>query len=309
MSVKQALELFVVDNGFLAKGKLGVAIIVTSRLRHSSFPVDPTTLLTENGTRVSGLSGSAVRQVLRRHGEHRSLGPEVGRTSPQSPVHMRAYVQELNRLASSQPLDMDLVEAFWVDQVKRYFESQPLVLDTDPAIGVRGMVRRLVGMAEQRQRELAGTSIVGTVVQHLVGAKIEVALELPIGTVARHGANVNDQGGRGGDLELGDTVVHVTTAPSSALIEKCALNLAGGKRPIIVTGRNRLSAADAQLADNGLEDRVDVLDYEGFLAPNVFELGRFDAAGRRQTIERIVQRYNEVIDAVETDPSLKIEVQ
>lgn len=127
--------------------------------------------------------------------------------------------------------------------------------------------------------------------------------------IAQHGASVNDAAGRGGDLELGDTVIHVTTAPGQPVVEKCRLNLSASRRPIIVTGRNRVSTAEDLIADQGLAGRIDVLDYEQFLAANVFELGRFNASGRAEAIARIIERYNGIIDRVETDPSLRIEIR
>jgi hypothetical protein len=42
-------------------------------------------------------------------------------------------------------------------------------------------------------------------------------------------------------------------------------------------------------------------------ALNLYELGKFGAEGRRVAVSEFVTRYNENIDDVETDPSLKIE--
>lgn len=293
----------------LGKGFLGIALVVTDKARNEGLPLDPKTMLTKGGAQVKGASGPRVQALLNTHGIDRRLTSEGGRTSRGGPSKMQAYVAFLNDRWREGPFDLDPVMEFWLDRVRQYFATRPFILDLDPALGIRGTLARLITDVGARQREVRGATLVGTVVQHLIGAKLEVALQLPVGSLARHGASVSDQSGRAGDLEQGDTVIHVTTAPGTPLIEKCAANLKAGKRPLIVTGRNRLQTADGLLADAGVSDRVDVLDYEGFLATNVFELGRFEATGRRDAFERIVMRYNLIIETLEGDPSLRIELR
>jgi hypothetical protein len=222
---------------------------------------------------------------------------------------MESYVQFLNAKHGSPDFDIDLIEKFWIGKVRSFFDSMPFTLSLDPAFGVRGSVRALIAMVEDRQREIPGATLVGTVIQHLVGAKLETILGLPVGELSIHGASTSDQHGRSGDLEMGDTVIHVTTAPGSPLVEKCVQNLSEGKRPVIVTARSRLSTADSLIEDQGMGSRIDVIDYEGFLIGNIFELGRFQSEGRRDAFVKIIDRYNEIIDKVETDPSLRIDLK
>ena len=54
----------------------------------------------------------------------------------------------------------------------------------------------------------------------------------------------------------------------------------------------------------GLADRIDIFEVEQFIALNLYELGKFGADGRRIAVSDFVTRYNEIIDDVETDPSL-----
>ncbi|MEO5343282.1 MAG: DUF4928 family protein [Gammaproteobacteria bacterium SHHR-1] len=61
------------------------------------------------------------------------------------------------------------------------------------------------------------------------------------------------------------------------------------------------------LTKAGLGERIDVFEIEQFIALNLYELGKFGAEGRRIAVDDLVMRYNAIIDAVETDPSLKIE--
>lgn len=303
------LRGLVATEKMLGKGFLGIALVVTEQAQASGLPLDPETMLTDGGAQVKGASGPRVQAILKRYGIERRLTAEGGRTSRGGPKKMRAYVALLNAWHGKAPVDLEEVMLFWMDRVRDFFAGRPFAMEFDAAHGVYGMVRSLISAVERRQREAVGATLVGTVVQHLIGAKLEVALELPLGALARHGASVSDQSGRAGDLEHGDAVIHVTTAPGAPVIEKCAANLANGKRPIIVTGRNRLIGTGDLLGDAGLRDRVDVLDYEGFLTANVFEMGQFDPQGRRAALERIIDRYNGIVDLHEGDPSLRIEIR
>jgi len=45
------------------------------------------------------------------------------------------------------------------------------------------------------------------------------------------------------------------------------------------------------------------------VALNLYELGRFGADGRKTAVTDMVNRYNEIVEKFETDPSLKIELR
>ena len=53
----------------------------------------------------------------------------------------------------------------------------------------------------------------------------------------------------------------------------------------------------------------DFFEIEQFVALNLYELGRFGAEGRKVAVNDLVNRYNEVVDEIDTDPSLKIELK
>lgn len=95
--------------------------------------------------------------------------------------------------------------------------------------------------------------------------------------------------------------------PVKLLLNALADNLNDGHRPVVVTMQRGLSVAEA-LADNAdIADRIDVFEIEQFVALNLYELGQFAAEGRRVAVADLVTRYNEIIDDVETDPSMKID--
>ena len=302
----EELVAFVTSRRFRSKGPLCVALVVTEHAR-KGLPLDAESLLTAQGGQVLGLGKSAVQKILHKHGITRLLASEGGRTSRGSIENMRSYVSLLNGLNAKGSVDLDEVERFWVTQVEAFFAGKPFKLKLDPSIGLRAVIRNLVAQAAERQKAAAGTMYHGTLMQHLVGAKLD--LVLGCGVVIHNGSNTSDQNpDRTGDFDIGDVSIHVSTSPSEALIRKCAANFDAGRRPIIVTTRKGVVIAEG-LADNaGIGDRLDVIEFEQFIATNLHELGRFEADQRRLKVAELVSRYNEIVDEFETDPSLLIEI-
>lgn len=300
-----ALRDFNKDRKFNRKGPLCVALVVTQHAR-KGLPLNPDELLTEAGGQVLGLGKGAVQTVLNRHGITRVLAAEGGRTSRGSISNMREYVALLNNLAASGGVDLDAVEEFWIARVHEFFSAKPFKIRLDSSRSLRTLVRDMLVQAEERQRNTPGMQYAGAVLQHLVGAKLDCALG--IGSFEHNSFSTSDaQSGRNGDFFIGDVAIHVTTAPSEALIGRCRDNINDGYRPIIVTTTRGMRVAEG-LADNAdLGERIDVFEVEQFVALNLYELGKFAAEGRRVAVGDVVKRYNEVIEEVETDPSLKIE--
>lgn len=300
-----ALRDFNKDRKFNRKGPLCVALVVTQHAR-KGLPLNPDELLTEAGGQVLGLGKGAVQTALNRHGITRVLAAEGGRTSRGSISNMREYVAFLNNLAASGAVDLDAVEEFWIARVHEFFSAKPFKIRLDSSRSLRTLVRDMLVQAEERQRNTPGMQYAGAVLQHLVGAKLDCALG--IGSFEHNSFSTSDaQSGRNGDFFIGDVAIHVTTAPSEALIGRCRDNINDGYRPIIVTTTRGMRVAEG-LADNAdLGERIDVFEVEQFVALNLYELGKFAAEGRRVAVGDVVKRYNEVIEEVETDPSLKIE--
>lgn len=293
---------------FRGQGPLCVALVVTDHAQKMGLPLDPKALVTKGKGQVKDLGKGRVQSVLARHGIKRVLAEEGGRTSRGSMRNMEVYVAFLNQAhQEAAPVDLDFVEKFWIGLVQAFFDGQPFKLRLDESLGLRAVIRHLLAQAEARQKEVPGATIQGTMLQHLVGAKLD--LVLGIGKVQHHGANQNDAGkGRHGDFEIGDVAVHVSTAPGEALIAKCQANLAASRRPIIVTTFKGAAVAEGLASNAGVADRLELLEVEQFLATNIHELGVFEAKQRRVKIEELVARYNEIIDEHETDPSLRIDI-
>ena len=305
---QEDLEKFTAQKSFRGKGPLSVALVVTQHAKTIGLPLDPEKLVTEGGGQVLGLGKGAVQSVLKRHGIERVLASEGGRTSRGSLGNMREYVGFLNDLNRKGKVDLEAIEAFWIERVHEFFAGKPFKIRLDASRSLRNTVRDVIAQAEERQKNTPGMYYAGAVLQHLVGAKLDCALGK--GHFEHNSFSTADSpGARAGDFFVGDVAIHVTTSPGEALIERCRENINDGYRPILVTLQRGLLVAE-QLANNvGLADRIDIFEIEQFVALNLYELAKFGAQGRKTAVADLVNRYNGIVEQVETDPSLKIELR
>jgi Domain of unknown function (DUF4928) len=307
MSIEARLEAFKTSSGFATKGKLAVALLLTRRAIESGLPLDEGALLAKGGAQVAGLSGRAVDRILADHGVGRSLGTEVGRTSRGTPQAARLYCAWLNSQSLRGAADLRAVEQWWAARVKDLLAAKPFALSFDQSRTLRAALGSILDQARQRQRDAQGMMLTGTVLQHLVGAKLSLAL--PNLKVEHHGASVADgASARHGDFDVGDVAIHCTTAPTEALLAKCAGNIDMDIRPLILTLDRGVAVAEGLAEQAGLAERVEVMDALQFLAANLYEMSLFRASERRPAVQRLLDRYNEIIDGVETDHSLKVQV-
>jgi hypothetical protein len=302
------LAAFTAGKAFRGKGPLSVALVVTQHARKIGLPLDAEELLTEGGGQVLGLGKGAVQAILKRHRITRVLASEGGRTSRGSLNNMREYVAFLNELKAKGKVDLDAVEAFWIERVHEFFAGKPFKIKLDASRSLRVVVRDVIAQAVERQKTAPGMYYAGAVLQHLVGAKLDCALGE--GAVAHNCFSTADApNARVGDFFIGDVAIHVTTSPGEAVIEKCRDNLNDGYRPMLVTLQRGLLVAEELAGQVGLGERIDIFEIEQFVALNLYELGRFGADGRKTAVTDMVNRYNEIVEKFETDPSLKIELR
>ncbi len=294
-----------------SKGKLSVALHITRLAIEKGLPIDSKELITEGKGQLKGIGAPRIKGILADYGITQRLASEAGRTSRGSLGFGTDYAQVLNTLKQRGIIheeDLGVVEKWWIEKVKEYFEAQPFKLKFDTTASLRTAVLSLLKQAQQRQQQNPGTHYVGIVLQHLVGAKL--ALALPKEKMEFRSASTADEPGAfGGDYELGDSIIHVTTAPSQSLLRKCAENLSVSKRPIIVTIRDGVPAVANQAKVVDLDDsRVEVFEAEQFLVMNICELGQFSNKKIQTSLQDLVARYNKIVEANETDASLRIEI-
>lgn len=303
--LSERLQKFSKDKGFLGKGALCVALVVTRKATREGLPLNPDKLMTSGEGQVAGLGKAEVQAILADYKITRVLAEEGGRTSRGSIGKMRAYVEFLNELSA--PVDFKGIERYWIERVREFFAGKPFKLRVENSLSLRAAIRDLLRQAGTRQGEIRGTRYEGTMLQHLVGAKLE--LVMPPDSLIHHSAAEADEAeGRAGDFVLGDVALHVTTHPGEALMRKCAANIEAGLRPLIVTLPKRIAVADGLADTAGIADQIELLDIEQFLASNLHERGLFQTDQRRQRTCELIDNYNRLIDAHETDPALRIEI-
>lgn len=303
-ALTRQLDRFRDEHNVTNKGNLSVVIQLTRLFSKVGVPIVVDDFVTKRGGQVRGLGGGNLKTILADHGITRTLAREGGRTSRGSMGLMEQYAAFMNTLPK--PVDFEAIEDYWALQIKAYFASKPFRLEADPSKTVSACVDDLLAQAKRRQRENPGTMYEGTVLQDLVAAKLSLLMP----GVVINGTSVADAPtGRSGDFMVGDVAVHCTTSTGQPLIEKCRANIDAGVRPVIVTLRERVTMARNLAEDAGISERVEVWDVQQFLSTNVNEHGSFASAGRRETMRRIVDAYNAIIDRHEDDPSLRIEFQ
>ncbi|MDR0648139.1 MAG: DUF4928 family protein [Synergistaceae bacterium] len=293
----------------VTKGPLALLIQLTRQASTKDFPLNPDDFLTENKGQVAGLGGANLKKILKEHGITQMLASEGGRTSRGNMGLMMKYIGFLNELHDNiGSVDFKALEANWAEQIREFFRNQPFVLTADTSRTVAASLNELFDQARARQKQNQGTQYLGAMLQHLVAAKLMVVM--PQDSFEIHGAYVADSPTvRSGDFVIGKTIIHCTTAPGEPLIQKCAANIRAGCQPIIITIFERVRTAFDLAADAGISGRVDVWDVQQFLSTNVNEHSLFDGTARNAKLADIIEKYNAIIEEVETDPSLRIEFE
>ncbi len=308
MSIEASLgKLCDQHSKFLNKGGLCVALVVTRFAEAEGLPLNPKELLTQGGGQVRGMGKAAVQKILADHGILKVLAEEGGRTSRGTPELMEAYVELLNGLSQAKTIDLKAVESWWVKKVQDHFAAIGPKFKFDHALSMRSNIDSLIAQARELQATGNGATYVGAMIQHLTGAKLDLVLGQ--GKIKHHGANVADgPTSRPGDFLLDKVSIHVTMAPTEALIRKCQWNLDDGLKPVIITMPERLELAEGLLVNAGLERRVDVLDVLQFLTANIYEHSLFKVSASKEVLSKLLSRYNELVMEHETDPALRVDL-
>jgi Domain of unknown function (DUF4928) len=187
-------------------------------------------------------------------------------------------------------------------------QKQRIEFHFNPGKSLRANINDLLDQASELQATSGGTNYVGAMLQHLVGAKLDIVLGP--GKLHHYGFSVADQStDRQSDFQIESIAIHVTTHPSEALIAKSSENLRAGLKPLIITLGPGVEGAAFLLSNSNLEDRVDVLDIGQFLTANVYERSLFKTAACKVTLSNLLERYNEIVASCESDPALRIAIK
>lgn len=144
--------------------------------------------------------------------------------------------------------------------------------------------------------------------QHLVGAKLQKRHEhCAIPNHPAHAADV--QTDRPGDYTIHNVVYHVTASPSQAVMQKCEANIRTGKRPVLLVPQDKKAAAEAFADLAHIDNQIDVISIEDFVAVNIIEMSVGAKTDFFQILKEIIEIYNKRLSEVETDMSLRIEIR
>ena len=147
------------------------------------------------------------------------------------------------------------------------------------------------------------------VVEHcLVGAKSKKRYaNTEISAFPCHSAGIQTR--HSGDFIIGDTIYHVTATLTPSIIQKCDEDIKSGLHPLLLVPSELVSKAKYFAEYIGIEKRLSVIAIEDFVALNIIEMATGNQAKFLEVLQEIINIYNERLEEVETDMSLKIEVQ
>jgi hypothetical protein len=291
-SLHRRLAEFSAGNALGRSRNASAALVITRYIKTEGLPLSPEKLRKGPGGQVLGLDQTSGRAILKR------LGLAAARD----------YVALLNDLALDGPVDLGAAQDFWIERVRQVFADKPLQIDFGQSLGLRTVVASVMNEAERRQKSIPGAHYASAVLQHLLGALVDCTLGC--GRVEHNRCSITDASNvRVGHFLVGDAILHTATFVHESLIGICRENLIGGRRPVIVTIRRYLEAAEWIVAEAGLGDRVDVFDIEQFVALGLYHSGSFSADGRRLALKNFVTRYNEIVAEFEPDSSMKIKLR
>ena len=281
----------------------GLAVLEV--LKHC-FPIKESDYLTPRNQVKT--SGPLIQKILKDHSEERKYTSEGGRTTRSTRPAAERFVQFLNRtnalhsLRDAERAELASAMQRWLVEngVLPYFNRQHLDAEILAEKPVPQIVADIIAAAAAR-------NVAGCVAQHLVGAKL--ALRFPDLKIENHGCTTADlQLRRQGDFMVGDTVFHVTVAPMPAVIDKCENNVKNGYRAVLLVLDSKLQAA-RQLGElKNLQNRVGIFPIEQFVGQNIEELAGFGKASLSLNLRALLEKYNERVNAVETDKTLLIKI-
>lgn len=165
---------------------------------------------------------------------------------------------------------------------------------------IRSHIDALLITARGRRDPITGESQLPLIMWHLVAAVLRMRGRLDHAAIASRPPE--------SAIRIGNAIIHVTNCPEWPLLHQCFAESDQGLRPLVISSLAGAAQTDALAQEVGMGRKIEVLDITQFLVANMLEWTGFDGNQRRTTFEELITRYNAIVEACETDPSLKIEV-
>lgn len=287
-------------NGKLSRNTISVGIVILDSLR-AKCPLDRSEIISDGGE-ISG-ARSALGGILEKYGIPGFLKEATTRQVHQDGQRLLESLKYGKIFQDISPPQRDAILADLIEillgEARTWIARQHLKMTCSREMAPGAWIGEILDQARGRSG--------GRVEQHLVGAKLTRAhpnIDVPV----HPGTAADVQTGRAGDFQVGTTVYHVTAAPGPGVVEKCRANIHAGLSPVLLVPLAEKPRAELRAEDLGMSGRITIVGIEDFLAINIIEL----SDGERQefigVMRDIVNEYNRRIEEVETDKSLRIDL-
>ena len=208
---------------------------------------------------------------------------------------------DLGRLTSQQCVE--LVEDFerwviardWPQAAKKKLEVKIDLAKPGPII------------VEDILRAADAKKIAGPVAQHLVGAKL--ARRFPSKNIENYPAtSLGEQLKREADFLVENAAFHVSVAPTSEHLQRCAQNLAQARQPYMLVPAAQVAKARAFAEDKKIESKVAIVAIETFVGQNMDQMGEFHRSKVKREVVAVLREYNRRVAEAEPDQSIQIRI-
>ncbi len=292
------------NKGKIARNTIAVGIVVLDHLL-KQCPLKKTDVLSGRGE-IKGARGTSFQNTLSRYGISyekflREITTRQAHQDGQRLLDSLAWGEKLK--AVPEPARNAIINnaiGSLVHEANLWTQRQHLRVSCDQQYSPAAWIGSILDEARGRSG--------GKVEQHLVGAKLEA--RHPDVEIPNHPGHAGDvQTNRAGDFTVGSTCYHVTATPGSDVVKKCAANLAARLHPVLLVPRQQAEKSRHIAEDCSIADRVTIIAIEDFIALNIIEMSTGEQQQFVSTLADILKRYNRRLESVETDMSLKIEIQ
>lgn len=299
-----SLKTFKATSGLPARGSVAAALVVLEHLKED-YVLDLEAHQAGGRAQIKGLNPRSVQTILAKFGETRQFLGEGGRTNRGGPGDVRLLLEVLKRLRLESESEavrnktLDEFQRLLVEKVQEYHSRKRLEITYNASLITWAAVHEILKQAGQVGKA-------GPVAQYLVGAKLQ--LRYPKVEIANERYSAPDvQTGRQGDFQVQDTVFHVTVSPTQAVYQKSIQNIEAGLRVYLLVPDSFFVGA-RQNAQMAAADRIAVESIESFVANNIEEQSQFAKNELVSGFRRLLEKYNERVNAIELDKSLLIEI-
>lgn len=291
-------------SGGPARGTIAVALQVLDRLK-ADYNLNLESHRAAGKAQIKGAGPGNLSRILKSFGELRPFLKEGGRTNRGGPGDIGPMLDSLKsagleKLSEGERQEcLTAMQSYLVERIKEFHSRRRLEFVFDPSKSTWSIIHELFFIARENGKD-------GPVAQYLVGAKLQIRFpDLDIENKSY--STADDQLGRQGDFYIGDTAFHVTVAPMPPVFEKCKRNIESGYRTYLLVPDAMLAGA-RQNAGLVLPDKIAVESIESFVSQNIEELSQFTKPGLLTGLRRLLEVYNQRVDAIEIDKSMMIEI-